>query len=205
MKIAFAIIISAFVLVTARPTDACNSCAGWGRSEAAREAVCADPSAGLRDALNACQRANCAVECAAYLASYDDCVASGPPCDIYVSLVADDCDFCTRGTWLWAGIGCEAENKACSDDTTGCSSCAEWIGGIGDIDNLCWQPGVSSLSVAIDFIGCACDGACKAACSATSCPEGWLDLSLPMDDACAQCLQDTGAGCGDELQVCAGL
>lgn len=201
MKTVFALLIPV-ILSAPSVADACNCCAGWGISEAAREDVCAVPSAGLRDALVDCQRMKCSVECNTYLASYYACASAGPPCDVYVSPTVDDCDLCTAGDGAWAGIGCASENTACSLDQTGCLSCAEWVSGLGDPDNLCYAPGVSALSVAIDFGSCACSGACSYICAASLCPAGWLDLSLPMDAACSQCLQDTGSGCGNQLQTC---
>lgn len=199
-------ILSAFLVLSALlfalPSDACTACGGWGRDWSARLDICADPSEALHESWVDCVRASCAATCALWLDAYDACTASGPPCQVAGD--TEDCDLCMVGSPPYAGNGCYEVNLACSSDTTGCVSCAEWLGG-GNIDNLCYAPGVSSLSAAIDLIACACSGACAGACAATMCPQGWLDLTLSPDDGCFQCIQDTGAGCGGELQVCSAL
>lgn len=198
-----AIVIVALFLFVPAPADACNSCGGWGSDEAAREAVCASPSAGLLASLHACEETKCAVECATYNLSYDACASAGPPCTITGSTQA--CDYCRRGTAQWTGIGCETELLACSYDITGCVSCTAWLHGNTNVDNLCEQapPAATSIDAAIGLSDCACAGGCAADC-ASSCGPGYLDSgALQSDATCKLCL--AWGACSAAFVTCSGI
>jgi len=64
----------------------------------------------------------------------------------------------------------------------------------GDPTKLCDM--TTSAMLYDDLAKCTCMGKCQQACMASAC------MAMPADAACGQCLQDTQAGCGNELQAC---
>lgn len=185
------------VLLSAFPAEACHSCAGWGATWGKRLDVCASPSEGELEALIACDRIDCAVECASYLAAYDACAASGDPaCIVVEESSPTDCDLCQAGVGAWLGIGCAPELQACSFDRTGCTPCDDWLENGGDSDNLCYPEGID---YAVALGGCACSGGCAAKCGG-ACGAGYFDPNSA-SFKCALCL--AGGACSPQYATCA--
>ncbi len=196
--------------VAPQAAGACYSCGSWV-TWGHRLSVCASPSEGLVDDLQACIRrpdgdpsGGCATTCASYIASYDACEASGVASCVPGGIPAcgstpSPCEECIAST---AG-GCGTPAAACSADVTECVSCGSWLAGANPY--LVCSAGIDPLVAVAE---CACAGACANKCGGVcSKPCGWeLDtvaLNKPAASACKKCVLDASAkGCGAAASAC---
>jgi hypothetical protein len=166
-----------------------------------------NPSRTEFDALIACDASNCASECQAYLASIDQCLMTQNG-SMTITGATDDCMNCQAGIGQWTGTGCNGPLVTCSYDQTCCTSCANWIGSGGDIDNICNQPPpvtVTSVDYSINLSSCVCSAGCPTACASICVDNGagfkYIDNGAGLSFGCMACM--FGA-CGQQYMGCSG-
>jgi hypothetical protein len=193
MKTFLCALFAVLVCIITNAADACYSCGNALHNWGTRLGVCSSPSSAELDAVLdcLCWAGPCAADCGAFCDSYDICLASNDPACAFVAGGAQ-CDQCS------ASPSCASVTSACGADTTGCVTCASWIGG-GDELNIC----PASTGAAISLSVCACDGACAQKCTA-ECTRGYLD-STAMTAPCVACIEHAQSGCRAEYSACTSI